>query len=74
MEYVVKSDVGKIREINEDSYLVLEGDTPIFVVADGMGGHKAGEVASAMAIDVFRQYHVPERRYSQNVNRYYIRG
>ncbi len=56
MEYGVKSDLGKVREINEDSYLILEGDLPIFAIADGMGGHLAGEVASAMAIDVFRQY------------------
>jgi PPM family protein phosphatase len=44
-----RSDVGRVREINEDSYLM---DEPIFVIADGMGGHIAGDVASSTAVDV----------------------
>ena len=44
-----KSDIGKIRNRNEDSVLVDEG-RGIFLLADGMGGHPGGDVASSLAV------------------------
>ncbi len=44
------TDVGKKREINEDS-LRMDYSLNLYIVADGMGGHLAGEVASKMAVD-----------------------
>ena len=45
-----RTDAGMVREHNEDCFLVLP-ESGIAILADGMGGHLAGEVASAMAID-----------------------
>lgn len=49
------SDVGLQREHNEDSYVVLE-ECSLFVVADGMGGHRAGDVASRMAAEAISEF------------------
>jgi PPM family protein phosphatase len=48
-----QTDVGRVREVNEDGCLV-DDRMGLFAVADGMGGHQAGEVASATALEALR--------------------
>jgi protein phosphatase len=57
------TDVGLKRELNEDNLMMIEGEMAgagpygLYVVADGLGGHEAGEVASQLTVNTIQQHH-----------------
>jgi PPM family protein phosphatase len=62
------TDVGCAREHNEDDFYLSQGEEALCIVADGMGGHSSGEVASALAIRAIVEYY--RETILENVNGY----
>ncbi len=58
MQVFAKTDIGRERKTNEDFYYISKPEDKIklFILADGMGGYNAGEVASKMAVETVRDY------------------
>jgi serine/threonine protein phosphatase PrpC len=52
LHHGARTDVGLVREVNEDAFLAAP---PVFVVADGMGGHDGGDVASRIVVEEFQR-------------------
>ena len=53
-----KSDVGMVREMNQDYYYISDdqNEVKLYILADGMGGYKGGEIASKLAVTCARNY------------------
>ena len=53
-----KSDIGKVREMNQDAYYISDSSSEVklYLLADGMGGYKGGEIASNLAIKCTKNY------------------
>lgn len=67
LEHYGITDAGKVRQNNEDSLLLGEGqDTTLFAVADGIGGFEAGEVASSIAVETLKELR-PEESFDEAV-------
>lgn len=58
MRVLAKSDIGRAREMNQDSFFIPDANNEIklYILADGMGGYKGGEIASSLAVTSAKHY------------------
>lgn len=55
MQFVAKTDTGKLRERNEDLYY-FDAQLQLFAITDGMGGHESGDIASRIALEIIQNW------------------
>jgi protein phosphatase len=73
IEVAGQTDVGRKRQHNEDNFAIM-AEYGLYVVADGMGGHASGEIASKMAVDTLQEFFAataddPERTWPYKMDR-----
>ena len=75
LEFGFKSDTGRQREINQDAFFVMP-ETGIFLIADGVGGHNSGEIASRTAMTdmaaFIKENPIPEGGKDEELMEYFV--